>query len=222
MPETLTIHRGLEQNTLPSEPLFLTCLRAAVKIMLHNTSKWSSTELGKYLLVVDHHDLLWLRSFPFQMLSTNTFLLDSHNNQNHEKGQARIRTPTFTHEERSLGGNLSKLVQLIEVFLALFFFWSPYAAYGILVPQTGIEPAPPVLEARCPNYWTTREICFLILYPRPFYLHASKSRKRMLKQILPLFLGTHTKMFLDISGSQNISYKLCHFLLLIFLPNFWT
>ena len=160
------------------------------------------------------------------MHSTNTFLLDSHNKQNHEKGQARIRTPTFTHEERSLGGNLSKFVQLIEVFLTpfffFFFFWSPHTAYGILVPQTGIKPTPPMLEAWCPNYWTTREICFLILYPRPFYLHASKSRKRMLKQILPLFLGTHKKMFSDISGSQNISYKLCHFLILIFLPNFWT
>ena len=48
MPETLTTRHGLGQNTLPSGPLFLTCLRAAVKIMLDNTSKWSSTVFGKY------------------------------------------------------------------------------------------------------------------------------------------------------------------------------
>ena len=30
--------------------------------------------------------------------------------------------------------------------------------YGILVPQPGIEPVPPEVEAQCPNHWTTREI----------------------------------------------------------------
>ena len=31
-------------------------------------------------------------------------------------------------------------------------------ACGILVPQPGIEPAPPAVEARRPNHWTTREV----------------------------------------------------------------
>ena len=31
------------------------------------------------------------------------------------------------------------------------------AACGILVPQPGIEPVPPAMEARSPNHWTTRE-----------------------------------------------------------------
>ena len=30
-------------------------------------------------------------------------------------------------------------------------------ACGVLVPQPGIEPGPPVVEARSPNHWTTRE-----------------------------------------------------------------
>ena len=30
-------------------------------------------------------------------------------------------------------------------------------AFGILVPQSGIEPVPPEVEAWSPNYWTARE-----------------------------------------------------------------
>ena len=31
-------------------------------------------------------------------------------------------------------------------------------AYRILIPQPGIEPAPPALEARSLNHWTAREV----------------------------------------------------------------
>ena len=31
-------------------------------------------------------------------------------------------------------------------------------AYGILVPQPGIEPVPPALEAWILNHWTAREV----------------------------------------------------------------
>ena len=31
-------------------------------------------------------------------------------------------------------------------------------AYGILVPQPGIEPVPPALEAQRVNHWTTRDV----------------------------------------------------------------
>ena len=31
-------------------------------------------------------------------------------------------------------------------------------ACGILVPQPGIEPVPPALEAQSLNHWTTREV----------------------------------------------------------------
>ena len=39
-----------------------------------------------------------------------------------------------------------------------FFFWLHCAAFGILVPQQGIEPAPPAVEAQSLNHWTTREV----------------------------------------------------------------
>ena len=32
-----------------------------------------------------------------------------------------------------------------------------HMACGILVPQPGIEPVPPVVEAWSPNHWTARE-----------------------------------------------------------------
>ena len=35
-----------------------------------------------------------------------------------------------------------------------FFFWPCHAACGILVPQPGIEPTPPALEAQSLNNWT--------------------------------------------------------------------
>ena len=39
-----------------------------------------------------------------------------------------------------------------------FFFWPRLAGYGILVPQTGIKPAAPAVEAQSLNHWTTREL----------------------------------------------------------------
>ena len=38
-----------------------------------------------------------------------------------------------------------------------FFFWLLSAACGILVPQSGIEPAPLAVKAQSPNHWTARE-----------------------------------------------------------------
>ena len=42
------------------------------------------------------------------------------------------------------------------------FFWPCREARGILVPRPGIEPAPPALEARSLNHWTTREVPVMI------------------------------------------------------------
>ena len=47
------------------------------------------------------------------------------------------------------------------LLLLLFYkklFWLRHAACEILVPQPGIEPAPPVLEAWSLNHWTSREV----------------------------------------------------------------
>ena len=38
-----------------------------------------------------------------------------------------------------------------------FFFWLCHVVFRIPVPQPGIKPGPPAVEAQCPNSWTTRE-----------------------------------------------------------------
>ena len=45
-----------------------------------------------------------------------------------------------------------------------FFFWPCQMACRILIPQPGIEPMLPAVEAQSPNHWTTREVpCLYIL-----------------------------------------------------------
>ena len=39
-----------------------------------------------------------------------------------------------------------------------FLFWLHLVTCGILVPQPGIEPVLPAVEAWSPNHWTTREV----------------------------------------------------------------
>ena len=39
-----------------------------------------------------------------------------------------------------------------------FFFWPHLVACGILVPQSGIEPALPAVELWSLNHWTAREV----------------------------------------------------------------
>lgn len=42
--------------------------------------------------------------------------------------------------------------------LILLIFWMHHATCGNLLPQPGIEPTPPALEARSLNHWTSREV----------------------------------------------------------------
>ena len=40
----------------------------------------------------------------------------------------------------------------------VFIFWPLLAACGILVPQPGVEPAPPVVEVQSLNHWRAGEV----------------------------------------------------------------
>ena len=42
-------------------------------------------------------------------------------------------------------------------YLFIYLLWPCHVACGILVPQPGIEPMPPALEACCLNHRTSRE-----------------------------------------------------------------
>ena len=47
-----------------------------------------------------------------------------------------------------------------------FFCHTAWQAYGISVPQPGIKPIPPALEAGNLNHWTAREVPNPSFYPR--------------------------------------------------------
>ena len=48
-----------------------------------------------------------------------------------------------------------------QLFAFFFFLTAPLEAFGILVPQPGIEPWFSALRAQSPNHWTTRGILFV-------------------------------------------------------------
>ena len=69
-------------------------------------------------------------------------------------------TPTPPHPVNLWVPRTSYRACQIAFFVCLFVFnfLAYHAACGILVPQPGIEPRPPAVEARSLNHWTTGEI----------------------------------------------------------------
>ena len=52
---------------------------------------------------------------------------------------------------------IGKSQQYFRFYVSLFSFWPRHTACRILVPQPGIKPIPPVVEAQCVNHWSTRK-----------------------------------------------------------------
>ena len=50
-----------------------------------------------------------------------------------------------------------RLIDLRHFFFLFFSFGHTMQHVGISVPQPGLEPMPPAVEAWSPNHWTTRE-----------------------------------------------------------------
>ena len=46
----------------------------------------------------------------------------------------------------------------VYLLFFFFFFWPYHMACGLLVPQPGIEPVPPAVEAWSLNHWMAREV----------------------------------------------------------------
>ena len=57
---------------------------------------------------------------------------------------------------------------LVCSLLFFFFFWLHSIAYGILVPQSGVEPEPLAMNARSPDCWIVRK------FPALFYVFVKK------------------------------------------------
>ena len=52
----------------------------------------------------------------------------------------------------------------IYIYILLLLFWPSHAAYGILVPQPGIEPGPSAVRAWSPNHWNSQQSVNIKLY----------------------------------------------------------
>lgn len=58
---------------------------------------------------------------------------------------------------------LTMFLENVVVFFFLlhlskrFFFWLPYSACRLLVPQIGVEPMPPAVDMQSPNHWSAQE-----------------------------------------------------------------
>ena len=83
-------------------------------------------------------------------------------------------------------------------FFFFFFFWPYQMACGILVPQPGTEPAPPVLEVRSLNPCTAREVPgwqFLLSF-----LYWWENRAERNCESSPVFHGKHVIICLFIAN----------------------
>ena len=66
-------------------------------------------------------------------------------------------------------------------YLLFIFLWLRGAAYGILVPQPGVEPVPHAVEAQSPEHWTAE--AFLL------FLCVLLSRARLSLSAAAVFLS---------------------------------
>ena len=65
---------------------------------------------------------------------------------------------------KKLAGISSIWLLIPFLFLVCFLFWGgPHGtACRILIPQLGIEPAPPAVEAQSLNHWTASEVPYCL------------------------------------------------------------
>ena len=70
-------------------------------------------------------------------------------------------------EEVEKAGLKRKQIQSLLLSNLFSFFFSPWprhAAYGILVPPSGIEPVPPAVEVHSLNHWISREVPSILFF----------------------------------------------------------
>ena len=86
-----------------------------------------------------------------------------------EKGESDNRGLLLVMGFSNVSAHKKHLGSLFLLLLLYLIFWLCCAACGVPVPQLGIEPVPPVLEAQSLNHWTAREVpseaCYTIIFP---------------------------------------------------------
>ena len=71
------------------------------------------------------------------------------------------------HGENILAGSdLLEFIFSVHLLLLLLLLFLPHCAafYGIFVPQTGIKPSPPGVEAQSLKHWSARKVLIFCYY----------------------------------------------------------
>ena len=134
------------------------------RILRHNTKNTIHKRKKKCSLVRYLYKILHMISWPpFEAVwctSTNKDLEKSYSREVLFSCLIHHFSNLFDHRKYYYGTTLrTDLGKCSFLFFSfLFFFWLCCMACGILVPQPGIEPMPPALEAQSFNHWTAREV----------------------------------------------------------------
>ena len=102
-----------------------------------------STGDSKMNPILKSEEMLLILSFVMKKIWTSKVSVF----QGEEEGQNK------TNKETQAMGKYRK-----DKLSCLVSFWLHTVACGILVPQPGIKPVTPAVEAQILNHWTTREI----------------------------------------------------------------
>ena len=96
----------------------------------------------------------------------------------------RFRFPTYKWSEGSSAAAGQRALPVCQALCRVsFFFWPCRTACGILVPQPGIEPASPALEAQSLDHWTTREV------PQSLFIDPRQPQEETGQEAKPLAQG---------------------------------
>lgn len=120
-----------------------------------------------YIYISSENRDNFLFFFPNYMLFLNFFgliALSRNSSAIWNRYSGESKHPSLISDLR--GRTFSFLLLSIHIcfyfFIIIFSFWPQCTAYGIFVPQLGLEPMSLALRVQSPNHWTTRDFpcCF--------------------------------------------------------------
>ena len=130
-----------------------------IHLILKPLCKWSRRDFISYFLIEEglastkRHDLskdwitakMALRQALFYIYVYMCVCIHTHTQGLPRWHSVYTHTPKNTH------------IHTHTIYMHLFIYW-PYMVCGILVPEPGIQPAPPALEGQGLSHWTTKEV----------------------------------------------------------------
>ena len=100
--------------------------------------------------------------------------------------------------------SLRNKTEAIVSLLIFFLSWPHPKVCRILVPQTGIEPAPLSLEGRVFNHWTTREVLMVFLVASiSLHIHRALKTKARRRYVPAMPSKPFTSSHMSMYGKTN-------------------